>query len=128
MTLLHQCSCTYLTWLDDIASYPMYHFCVYEHRRVVSKYDESEEHMNIYEVPLTIKVNPMWYFISGMLIRGKIFTKFLLNSINNEFKRLFNSNKCLTSRKKSIINEIKRLFTLNKNLNTCKKLIIVITF
>ena len=32
---------------------------------------EPEEHMNIYEVPLTIKVNPMWYFISGMLIRGK---------------------------------------------------------
>ena len=28
--------------------------------------------MNIYEVPLTIKVNPMWYFISGMFIRGKI--------------------------------------------------------
>ena len=34
--------------------------------------------MNIYEVPLTIKVNPMWYFISGMLIRGKIFTRFFL--------------------------------------------------
>ena len=29
--------------------------------------------MNIYEVALTIKVNPMWYFISGMLSRGKSF-------------------------------------------------------
>ena len=67
---------------------------------VVSKYHEPEEHMNIYEVHLTIKVNTMWYFISGMLIRGKIFTRFLLNSINNE---------------------IKRLFTLNKGLNTCQK-------
>ena len=84
--------------------------------------------MNIYEVPLTIKVNPMWYFISGMLIRGKIFTRFLLNSIINEIKRLFNLNKCLTSRKKYINNETKRLFILNKSLNTCKKLIIVITF
>ena len=89
---------------------------------------EPEEHINIYEVPLTIKVNPMWYFISAMLIRGKIFTRFLLNSINNEIKRLFNLNKCLTSRKKSKNNEIKQLFTLNKSLNTCKKLIIVITF
>ena len=26
---------------------------------VVFKYHEPEEHMNIYEVPLTIKVNPM---------------------------------------------------------------------
>ena len=66
---------------------------------VVSKYHEPEEHMNIYEVHLTIKVNPMWYFISGMLIRGKIFTRFLLNFINNEIKRLFNLNTCLTSRK-----------------------------
>ena len=73
--------------------------------------------MNKYEVPLTIKVNLMWYFISGMLIRDKI----LLNSINNEIKRLFNLNTCLTSRKISINNEIKRLFTLNKGLNTCKK-------
>ena len=32
---------------------------------VVSKYHESEEHMNIYEVPLTINVNLMWYFISA---------------------------------------------------------------
>ena len=76
--------------------------------------------MNIYEVPLTIKVNPMWYFISGTIIRSKIFTRFLLNSINNEIKRLFNLNKCLTSRKKSINDEIKRLFNLNKYLNTCK--------
>ena len=91
---------------------------------VVSKYHEPEEHMNIYEVPLTIKVNPMWYFISGMLIRGKIFTRFLLNFINNEIKRLFNLNTCLTSRKKSINNEIKRLFTLNKGLNTCQKIIL----
>ena len=83
----------------------------------MSKYNEPEEHMNIYEVPLTIKVNPMWYFISGMLIRGKI----LLNSINNEIKRLFNLNTCLTSRKKSINNEIKRLFTLNESITTCKK-------
>ena len=29
--------------------------------------------MNIYEVALTIKVNPMWYFIAGMLSRGKSF-------------------------------------------------------
>ena len=95
----------------------------------MSKYHEPEEHMNIYEVPLTIKVNPMWYFISGMLIRGKIFTRFVLNSFNNEIKRLFNLNKCITSRKKSINNGIKRLFTLNKSLNTCKKkIIIVITF
>ena len=85
-------------------------------RRVVSKYHEPEEHMNIYEVPLTIKVNPMWHFIPGMLSRSKIVTRFLLNSINNEIKRLFNFNKCLTSRKKSINNEIKRLFTLNKYL------------
>ena len=35
--------------------------------------------MNIDEVPLTIKVNPMWYFISGMLIAAKYFTRFLLN-------------------------------------------------
>ena len=84
--------------------------------------------MNIYEVPLTIKVNPMWYFISGMLIRGKIFTRFLLNSIKNENKRLFNLNECLTNRKKSINNEIKQLFTLNKIISTCKKLIIVRTF
>ena len=39
---------------------------VYDMVSVVSKYHEPEEHMNIYEVPLTIKVNPMWYFISGM--------------------------------------------------------------
>ena len=57
--------------------------------------------MNIYEVPLTIKVNPMWYFISGMLICGKIFTRFFLNSINNEIKRFFNLNTCLNSRKKN---------------------------
>ena len=50
--------------------------------------------MNIYEVPLTIKINPMWYFISGMLSRGIIVTRFLLNPINNETKRLFNLNKC----------------------------------
>ena len=53
---------------------------------VVSKYHEPEEHMNIYEVPLTIKVNPMWHFIPGMLSRSKIVTRFLLNSINNEIK------------------------------------------
>ena len=70
----------------------------YESHMVVSKYHEPEEHMNIYEVPLTIKVNPMWYFISGMSIRGKIFTRFHLNSVNNEIKRLFNLNTCLTSR------------------------------
>ena len=70
----------------------------------MSKYHEPEEHMNIYEVRLTIKVNPMWYFISGLLIRDKI----LLDSINNEIKRLFNLNTCLISRKKSINNEIKR--------------------
>ena len=75
--------------------------------------------MNIYEVPLTIKVNPMWYFISGMLIY-----KVSFNSINNEIKRLFNLNTCLPSRKKSINNEIKRLFTLNKGLNTCQKIIL----
>ena len=67
--------------------------------KVVSKYHEPEEHMNIYVVPPTIKVNPMWYFISGMLIRGKICSRFLLNSFNNEIKRLFNLNTCLTSRK-----------------------------
>ena len=89
-------------------------------KKVVSKYHEPEEHMNIYEVPLTIKVNQIWYFISGMLISGKIFTRFLLNSINNEIKRLFNFKKCLTSRKISINNEIKRLLNLNKYLNTCK--------
>ena len=76
-------------------------------------------------MPLTIKVNPMWYFISGMLIRGKIFTRFVLNSINNEIKRLFNLNKCITSRKKSINNEINRLFTLK--IYCEKKIIIVIT-
>ena len=54
--------------------------------QVVSKYHEPEEHMNIYEVPLTIKVNPMWHFIPGMLSRSKIVTRFLLNSINNEIK------------------------------------------
>ena len=75
--------------------------------------------MNIYEVPLTIKINPMWYFISGMLSRGIIVTRFLLNSINNEIKRLFNLNKCITSLKKSINNEIKRL--------SCKNFIIVLT-
>ena len=35
--------------------------------------------MNIYEVPLTIKVNLMWYFISGKVSRGTIVTRFLLN-------------------------------------------------
>ena len=66
---------------------------------VVSKYHEPEEQLNIYEVPLTIKVNPMWYLISGMLIRGKIFSRCLLNSIKNEIQRLFNLNECLTSSK-----------------------------
>ena len=83
--------------------------------------------MNIYEVPLTIKVNPMWYFIFGMLIRDKIFTRFVLNSINNKIKRLFNLNTYLTSCKKnpSIYNEIKRLINLNKCLNSCKKIIVI---
>ena len=67
------------------------------------KYHETKVIMNIYEVPLTIKLIPMWYVISGMFRRGKIGTRFLLNSINNEIKRLFNLNKCLNSCKKIII-------------------------
>ena len=51
--------------------------------------------MNNYKVPLTIKVNPMWYFISGMLARAKIVTRFLFNSFNNKIKRLFNLRGCL---------------------------------
>ena len=49
--------------------------------------------MNIYEVALTIKVNPMWYFISGMLSR----------QINKEITRLFNLNKNLTTLKKLLL-------------------------
>ena len=72
----------------------------------MSKYHEPKEHINIYEVPLTIKVNPMWYYFRNVNPRQNIY-KVSLNSMKNEIKRLFNLNKCLTSRKKSINNEIK---------------------
>ena len=55
--------------------------------KVVSKYHEPWVFMNIYELPLTIKVNPMWYFIYGLLSRGKKVTRLLLKTINNEIKR-----------------------------------------
>ena len=35
----------------------------------MSKYHEPRVFMNIYEVPLTIKVNPMWYFIHHVVLR-----------------------------------------------------------